>query len=98
MGGYKLIIADEVFRARYRKAFDRPEPLTPDRVESYVIDLHHGAHCAGVQPTPYDGHLALGGRRSRDPGGPNRPNVRGYFGLVGPKRSKKMSCIGSHVP
>ena len=44
MGGYQLIIADEVFRARYRKAFDRPEPLTPDRVESYVIDLHHGAH------------------------------------------------------
>ena len=44
MGGYQLIIADEVFRARYRKAFDRPEPLTADRVESYVIDLHHGAH------------------------------------------------------
>jgi putative CocE/NonD family hydrolase len=44
MGGYQLIIADEVFRARYRKAFDRPEPLVPDRVEAYVIDLHHGAH------------------------------------------------------
>jgi putative CocE/NonD family hydrolase len=44
MGGYQLIIADEVFRARYRKAFDRPEPLAPDRVEPYVIDLHHGAH------------------------------------------------------
>jgi putative CocE/NonD family hydrolase len=44
MGGYQLIIANEVFRARYRKAFDRPEPLTADRVEPYVIDLHHGAH------------------------------------------------------
>ena len=28
MGGYQLIIADEVFRARYRKAFDRPEPAS----------------------------------------------------------------------
>ena len=45
--GYQLIIADEVFRARFRKAFERPEPLTPDQVEPYVIDLTTGPTGSG---------------------------------------------------
>jgi len=44
MGGYQLMIADEVFRARFRSSFERPEPLTPGRVDEYSIDLHTNDH------------------------------------------------------
>ena len=40
MGGYQLMIADEVFRARFRTSFERPQPVTPDKVTEYAIDLH----------------------------------------------------------
>ena len=45
--GYQLLIADEVFRARFRHGFDHPEPLTPGRVEEYPIDLHWVDHRFG---------------------------------------------------
>jgi putative CocE/NonD family hydrolase len=40
LAGHQLMIANEVFRARFRKSFESPEALTPGRVESYPIDLH----------------------------------------------------------
>jgi putative CocE/NonD family hydrolase len=40
LGGYQLMVADEVFRARFRNGFDTPEPLVPDQVEQYTIDTH----------------------------------------------------------
>jgi hypothetical protein len=40
MGGYQLMVANEVFRGRFLKSFERPEALTPDKVERYVIDMH----------------------------------------------------------
>ncbi|MGD0223961.1 MAG: CocE/NonD family hydrolase [Terriglobia bacterium] len=43
--GYELMIADEVFRGRFRESFEKPKPLTPNRVEEYVIDLHTNDHC-----------------------------------------------------
>jgi len=45
MGGYQLMIADEVFRARFRKSFERPEPLVPNQVTPYNFDLHTTDHC-----------------------------------------------------
>ena len=45
MGGYQLMVAGEVFRARYRNRFERPEPLEPNRVYEYGIGLHWRAHC-----------------------------------------------------
>ncbi len=45
MSGYQLIIADEVFRGRFRKSFEKAEPILPDRVEEYMIDLHWNDHC-----------------------------------------------------
>jgi len=45
MGGYELMIADEVFRGRFRQSFEKPEPITPSRVAEYVIDLHTNDHC-----------------------------------------------------
>ncbi len=43
-GGYQLIIADEVFRARYRNSFEKPEPVPADKVLEYKIDLHGNDH------------------------------------------------------
>jgi uncharacterized protein len=45
MGGYQLIVADEVLRGRYRHSFVHPEPLTANKVEEYKIDLHTNEHC-----------------------------------------------------
>jgi len=44
LGGYQLMIADEVFRGRYRESFDKPEALTPNQVYEYKIDLHTNDH------------------------------------------------------
>jgi len=44
LAGYQLMIADEVFRARFRKSFERPEPLVSGQVEHYPIDLHWTDH------------------------------------------------------
>ena len=44
MGGYQLMIADEVFRGRFRKSFENPQPLTPNQVLDYHIDLHTNNH------------------------------------------------------
>jgi uncharacterized protein len=44
LGGYELIIADEVFRGRFRKSFEHPEPITPKEVTEYNVDLHTNNH------------------------------------------------------
>ena len=43
--GYQLMVANEVFRGRYRKSFERPEPIPPDEVIAYTIDLHSQNYC-----------------------------------------------------
>jgi predicted acyl esterase len=40
MGGYELMVPNEVFRGRFRKSFETPEAITPNQVEAYTIDLH----------------------------------------------------------
>ena len=44
LSGYELMIADEVFRGRFRKSFERPEALTPGAVTPFAIDLHTANH------------------------------------------------------
>jgi uncharacterized protein len=44
MGGYQWMIANDVFRGRFRKSFERPEPLRPNQPEAYTIDLHSVNH------------------------------------------------------
>jgi putative CocE/NonD family hydrolase len=44
MGGYQLMIANEVFRGRFRTSFERPEPLVPGRVTDFTIDMHAADH------------------------------------------------------
>ena len=45
MSGYQLMISGEPIRGRYRKSFEKPEPITPGAIEKYEIDLHWGHHC-----------------------------------------------------
>ena len=40
MEGYQLMVANDVFRARFRNGFEKPEPLVPNQVTGYSIDLH----------------------------------------------------------
>ena len=40
MGGYQLMIANDVFRGRFRNSFSNPEPVKPNEVNEYKIDLH----------------------------------------------------------
>ncbi|MBV8207078.1 MAG: CocE/NonD family hydrolase [Acidobacteria bacterium] len=44
LNGYELMIADEVFRGRFRSSFENPEPITPNQVAEYRIDLHTNDH------------------------------------------------------
>ena len=44
MGGYQLMIADEVFRGRFRKSFEKPEPIKSGEVNEYAIDLRNNDH------------------------------------------------------
>ena len=44
MSGYQLPVAMEVFRGRFRKSFEKPQPLIPNKPEEFVIDLHDINH------------------------------------------------------
>ena len=44
MAGYQLMIADEVFRGRFRNSFEHPQPLVPNHPDPYTIDLHTNDH------------------------------------------------------
>jgi putative CocE/NonD family hydrolase len=44
MGDFQMLLAGEVFRARYRRSFSAPEALTPNRPERYEFDLRDRLH------------------------------------------------------
>jgi len=44
LGGYQLMVAGEVFRARYRNSFSDPEPVVPKKVTEYEISLRDRNH------------------------------------------------------
>lgn len=44
MNGYQLMIANEVFRGRFRNSFERPEALVPNQVTPFTVDLHTNDH------------------------------------------------------
>ena len=43
LAGYQLMVSNEVFRGRYRKGFERPEPIPPGEVLEYSFSLHSQA-------------------------------------------------------
>ena len=44
MSGYQLMVANDVLRGRFRKSFEHPEAITPNKVEEYSVDLHSINH------------------------------------------------------
>jgi putative hydrolase, CocE/NonD family len=44
MSNFQLPVTMEVFRGRFRKSFEKPEPLVPNKPEEFIIDLHHVNH------------------------------------------------------
>ncbi|HEV2709510.1 MAG TPA: CocE/NonD family hydrolase [Edaphobacter sp.] len=53
MAGYQLMIADEIFRGRYVKSFEKPEALVPGQVTEFKWSLH------GVDHTFLKGHRIM---------------------------------------
>jgi putative CocE/NonD family hydrolase len=53
MAGYQLMIADEIFRGRYVKSFEKPEALTAGQVTEFKWSLH------GVDHTFLKGHKIM---------------------------------------
>ena len=51
--GYQLMIAEEIFRGRYLKSFEHPQPLTPGAVNELKWSLH------GVDHTFLKGHRIM---------------------------------------
>lgn len=39
MGGYQQLVRGELFRARFRKGYEKPEPLTPGKVEKIDFEM-----------------------------------------------------------
>jgi len=52
-GGYQLMVAEEIFRGRYRHSFTEPEPVKPGEVNEYKWSLH------GVDHTFLKGHRVM---------------------------------------
>jgi putative CocE/NonD family hydrolase len=44
MGGYQLMVVDEIFRGRYAKSFENPEAIKPGEVAEYKWSLHGADH------------------------------------------------------
>jgi putative CocE/NonD family hydrolase len=44
LGGYQLMIANDVFRGRFRESYSTPESVNPNQVYEYKIDLHSINH------------------------------------------------------
>jgi uncharacterized protein len=38
--GYQLMVANDVFRSRFRESFEVPKPLQPNTVTPITVDLH----------------------------------------------------------
>jgi hypothetical protein len=44
MSGYQFMVANDVFRGRYRESFEKPKAIVPNKVSDYSIDLHTQAY------------------------------------------------------
>jgi uncharacterized protein len=44
MGGYQLMVANDVFRGRFHKSFEKPEALVANQVTPFTVDLHTNDH------------------------------------------------------
>jgi putative CocE/NonD family hydrolase len=44
LSGYELMIADEIFRGRYRNSYEKPEPLVAGEITPFTFSLHTADH------------------------------------------------------
>jgi uncharacterized protein len=44
LSGYELMVADEIFRGRYRDSYEKPTPIVAGEVTPFSIDLHTTNH------------------------------------------------------
>ncbi len=44
MGGYQLMVANEVFRGRFHKSFENPVALVPNAINEFTVDMRHCNH------------------------------------------------------
>jgi putative CocE/NonD family hydrolase len=44
MGGYQLMVADDVLRGKFHQSFAKPQALVPGQVQEFVIDLRTRNH------------------------------------------------------
>ena len=44
LAGFELMIADEIFRGRYRNSYEKPEAMAPGEITPFTIDLHTADH------------------------------------------------------
>jgi hypothetical protein len=44
LGGFEFMLAEEVFRARYRNSFEKPEPVVPGEITPYSFSLRSRDH------------------------------------------------------
>jgi len=44
MAGFERMVRAEVFRGKFRKSFEEPQPFTPGRIEKVSFDLNEVAH------------------------------------------------------
>jgi len=44
LASYELMIADEIFRGRYRNSYEKPEAIVPGEITPFTIDLHTADH------------------------------------------------------
>jgi putative CocE/NonD family hydrolase len=44
LAGFELMIADEIFRGRYRNSYEKPQAITPNEVTPFTVDLHSANH------------------------------------------------------
>jgi hypothetical protein len=47
MSGYQRLVAAEIFRGRYRASFSKPQPIIPNSINEYVIDLRGNDYAFG---------------------------------------------------
>ncbi len=40
LGGFELMVANDVFRSRFRESLEKPKPMVPNQVTPVTIDLH----------------------------------------------------------
>jgi putative CocE/NonD family hydrolase len=44
LAGYQLMVADEVLRGRFRNGFEKGEPIPPNEVQEYTLQLNNRHH------------------------------------------------------